>query len=102
MLKTGYVPDILKEARTILIHKGGENIELDKCRPITISSVLRRVISKTLDSIVRDIIDLNPYQRGFLKTPDTFININIVDGILRSAVSKKTNESKAMTISPLL
>ena len=91
MLKTGYVPDILKEARTILIHKGGENIEPDKWRPISISSVLRRVISKTLDSIVRDIIDLNPYQRGFLMTPDTFININVDDGILRPAVSKKTN-----------
>ena len=89
MIKTSYIPDILKEARIIFIHKGGESLELDQWRPITISSVLRRVISKTLDSLMRDLIDLNPYQRGFLMTPGTFININIVDGILRTSVAKK-------------
>lgn len=49
---------------------------------------LRRVISKTLDVLVGKIIDLNPYQRGFLMTPGTFIKINIVEGILQTSMSQ--------------
>lgn len=90
MLQTGYIPDVLREARIILIHKGCDDCNLNNWRPITISSVIRRVICKTLDSIVRSIIDLNPNQRGFVMTPGAFININIVDGILRTANLKKS------------
>lgn len=88
MITTGFVPTKLKEARTILIFKGGDSQDLSRWRPISISSVIRRVISRTLDSIIRHNISLNPYQRGFMMTPGTFININIVDGILHSAASK--------------
>ena len=52
MIKTGFVPSVFTEARTILLHKDGNDHNLDKWRPITISSVLRRVISKTLDSLI--------------------------------------------------
>lgn len=88
MITTGFVPTKLKEARTILIFKGGDSQDLSRWRPISISSVIRRVISRTLDCIIRHNISLNPYQRGFMMTPGTFININIVDGILHSAASK--------------
>lgn len=60
MITTGFVPTKLKEARTILIFKGGDSQDLSRWRPISISSVIRRVISRTLDCIIRHNISLNP------------------------------------------
>ena len=64
----------------MLIHKGGNEHDLTKWRPITISSV---------DFLIKNLINLNPYQRGFLLTPGTFINVTVTEGILRSATSQK-------------
>ena len=82
MLKTVSVPNILQNARTALLHKGGDENDLAKWRPITICSVIRRIN-------VRQYIELNEYQRGFVMKPGTFVNINIIDGILCTATAKK-------------
>ena len=39
MIMTGFVPDVFKEAKTILIHNGGTDFNLNSWRQITISSV---------------------------------------------------------------
>ena len=67
MLDIFYVPDKLKEGRTILIHKGKSDINnISSWRPITIYSILRRIIEKVLDKELRKQNELNHNQRGFV------------------------------------
>lgn len=89
MLKTSFVPECLKKARTILLFKGGENKDLSNWRPITICSVIRRVIERVLDSRLRMYVELNENQRGFVSLPGTLINTSILNSALRSAKTKK-------------
>ena len=91
MLKTGIVPEALRTARTVLLFKGGAEDDLSKWRPITICSVVRRVIVKFLERIVRQYIHLNQHQRGFVMTPGTFVNLNILDGVLKKATTQKSS-----------
>lgn len=62
MLSFGIVPSCLKQARTILIHKGGDVNSPSNYRPITICSVIRRVIERVLDKRIRAYVSLNPNQ----------------------------------------
>ncbi|KAJ4428144.1 hypothetical protein ANN_24158 [Periplaneta americana] len=88
MLKTSFVPECLKKARSILLFKGGENKDLSNWRPITICSVIE-VIERVLDSRLRMYVELNENQRGFVSLPDTLINTSILNSALRSAKTKK-------------
>jgi hypothetical protein len=94
MLETAWVPNTFKEARTILVHKKGPLNNLDNWRPISVTSVLRRIIERTLDKEIRRFIVLNENQRGFSNTPGCQININILYRILEKA----RNENKDATM----
>ena len=89
MLKTGKSPECLKRARTILIFKSGDNKNLSNWRPITICSVIRRVIERVLDSRLRTFVNFNEHQRGFTNMPGTLINTSILGSILNSAKKAK-------------
>ena len=91
MLFLGQVPPCLTKARTILIHKGGDVLDLDNWRPITICSVIRRIIERVLDRRLRELVSFNEFQRGFTNTPGSLINTSILNSILREAKSKKSN-----------
>lgn len=91
MLKSGITPPCLQEARTVLVPKSGDGMDISSWRPITICSVVRRVIDRILDSRLRQYISFNDFQTGFSKYPGTLINTNILRSILHAAKTKKTN-----------
>ena len=75
----------LRRARTILIYKYGDPDIVKNWRPITINSVLCRIIERVLDIKLRSYLDLNINQRGFMSGPGVFLNFSIVDGCLNNA-----------------
>ena len=93
MLKTGFVPSKFHNARTILIHKGGDHDMLHNWRPITICSVLRRVIERTLVKRLYEYVTLNANQRGFIHSPGTHLNTSLLELILQSAKNNQSDVS---------
>jgi hypothetical protein len=91
MLQWSYVPKIMKEAKTILIYKGGDKSDPGNWRPISIQSIIRRIIERILDRHLRKFITFNNNQRGFTKHFGTLINTNILDGCLKHAKSSETD-----------
>src|SRR5215469_10917004 len=74
----------------ILINKGGDANDISNWRPITIYSILRRVIEKALDNLLRDQVDINMNQRGFVAgIPGCHINARLINACLKDAKSKK-------------
>lgn len=93
IINTGYVPTSLKIARTILIYKGGDLSVTSNWRPISICSLIRRVIERVLIKQISRFIVFNSNQQGFTSTPGTFINTSLLYGILTAAKTEK----KSMT-----
>ena len=91
MLANGCVPSGMCLGRTALIHKGGEQDDVSNWRPVTIYSILRRIIERALDKKLRDQIELNPNQRGFVNVPGCHVNATLVQACLQKAKSTKTN-----------
>ena len=93
MIRTGHVPPIFKKARTVLLYKNGDEMDLSNWRPITICSVLRRVIERALDIKLRRYITFCEHQRGFTRSPGCLINTSILSSILKCAKHKKNDVS---------
>ena len=91
MLHFNYIPTPLRLARTILIHKGGDETDIKQWRPISIFSVVRRVIERSLNLKLKSYISLSSHQRGFVSMPGTHINTSLINGCLQSAKSTKSN-----------
>ena len=91
MLSHTIVPPCLKQARTVLIFKEGNPSDLTNWRPITICSVIRRIIERVLDKRLRVLVKLNENQRGFTSVPGAQINTTILESILRIAKLKKSD-----------
>ena len=91
MLQSGIVPPILQQARSVLIFKGGDPSSPSNWRPITITSVVRRVIERTLDRRLREYISFHQNQRGFTNSPGTHINTTILNAALKSAKERGDN-----------
>ena len=89
VLQTSYVPSCFQTARSILIYKSGKENDFKSWRPLTICSVVRRVIERILDKRLREYVTFNPHQRGFTSSPGTTVNISLLRSILMSAKSKK-------------
>lgn len=92
MLATGTAPEALTKGKTILKHKGGDPNEPSNWRPITIFSVIRRIIDRILDHKLRQQIDLSANQRGFVSgIPGCHINANLINGALLHAKQHKSD-----------
>ncbi|KAJ4451597.1 hypothetical protein ANN_03066 [Periplaneta americana] len=91
MLSLCEIPPCLTKARTILIYKGGDVTDLGNWRPITICSILRRIIERVLDKRLRKIVTFHEFQRGLTNSPGTLINTSLLNSILKEAKSRKTN-----------
>ncbi|KAJ4426007.1 hypothetical protein ANN_27634 [Periplaneta americana] len=89
MLTKYLVPVCLKQARTVLIYKGGDEMNLENWRPIKICSVVRRVIERILDFRLRALINFCESQRGFINSPGILINTSILELVLVAAKSQK-------------
>lgn len=73
MLAFQAVPLSMKRARTTLIPKGGISADPSKWRPITITSVLLRLLNKILAWRLSDL-PIHPHQRGFKRIDGCLIN----------------------------
>lgn len=91
MLATGWTPEKLCDGRTVLIPKEGDPNDPNNYRPITIYSVVRRVIERVLDKKLRDQIELNCNQRGFVNVPGTHVNSRLVNACLLDAKQKQSD-----------
>ena len=89
MIQWNYVPKKLKEAETILLFKGGNVDDCKNWRPITICSVLRRVIEKVLDARLRSVLQFAEAQKGFVREPGTLINSTKLNLCLQDAKKNK-------------
>ena len=92
MLRSSYVPDGFRNGRMILIDKGGNVKSVSNWRPLTMFSVIRRVIEKALDSIIRSQVKIICNQRGFVTgIPGCHINARLVNACLLNAKKFKRN-----------
>ena len=90
MLNTGTVPSAFKRGKTILIYKDGDPNDPRNWRPITIFSILRRITEKVLDRHLRDQVNLNSNQRGFVRgLQGCHVNAALINAVL----SKSKNEN---------
>ena len=91
MVKFNFVPDFMQEARTVLIFKSGDPNDTKNWRPITVSSVIRRIVAKILDKDLRGYITLNDNQRGFSNQASTLINTTLINECLKKAIKTKSD-----------
>ena len=89
MLKLKKIPEPFKKARTILLYKGGSPNDMKNWRPITIFSVVRRVIERVIETHLRTYVSFSCHQRGFVSLPGTHINTSLINGCLRTAKNEK-------------
>lgn len=88
MLRWGYVPLPLKHGRTILIFKNGDPAEVKNWRPITIFSLICRIVERINDTKFRMFLCLNANRRGCMATPGAYINSSILNGCLTDSKLK--------------
>ena len=89
MLKEGLVPDFLKQGRVSLLYKRGDCLEPSNYRPICITSVmlktLTRLMNKRLETVVESNGFLNQNQFGFRKSHSTTDAILIISAAIDKA-----------------
>lgn len=83
------VPKCFNKARTVLGYKGNDRQDVKNWRPLTICSILRRIIEKVLDKHLRSYLIVSKTQTGFTNQSGTFINTTILSAALNSAKAKK-------------
>lgn len=94
----GKIPKMFKENRTTLIPKTND---MSKCndisqwRPITIGSVLLRILSSILTQRMMVACPINNRQKGFTDKPECSENLMILDGIIKR--SKRERKPLAVT-----
>ena len=90
ILVTGQIPNKLQEGKTILIPKAGDKSSISSWRPVTMYSIVRRVVERVLDKKLREQVELNPNQRGFVAgLPGCQINSRLVNACLQHAKRAK-------------
>lgn len=93
MLEWNYVPLAFRTGRTIFIYKEKGDVQNPhNWRPITIFSVIRRIIERSLDQALRARVKCSQVQRGFINgMPGAHINTSLIDGCLKKAKEKADN-----------
>ena len=79
------LPKSIKEARTVLLPKGGDSTEITNWRGISICSVIRRCVSKIINARLESYVELSEHQKGFRRLPGLLENINGLEGILKAS-----------------
>lgn len=93
MLRTSFVPSAFHHGRLVLIDKEeNDPKDINNWRPITIYSVVRKVIEKALEAALRAQVTININQRGFvIDIPGCHMNAKLVNACLKSAKKFKRN-----------
>ena len=85
-LLTGYVPEAVKENRSILLPKGTEGLDnINNWRPLTISSIVLRLYTNLLASRVLKEFKINERQRGFIKASGCAENGFLIEKVIEHA-----------------
>ncbi|XP_072400828.1 uncharacterized protein [Diabrotica undecimpunctata] len=82
MLHYGVTPEVLRDCRTTLIPKGGDPLEVGNWRPITISSVLVRVLHCLLGKRLA-VLDFHELQRGFRQVDGVLLNNLTLQAVIK-------------------
>ena len=85
MLLSGITPKRLRASRTTLIHKKNNRLDPKNWRPITISSIIVRVLHKILADRLLNAVELAEEQRGFCSIDGTMINSVLLETFLRES-----------------
>ena len=89
MLKTGEVPEILKQGRVSLLYKRGDCLDPANYRPITISSVMMKVLTRLLNIRLEEVVEENKFlsekQFGFRKKYSTTDAVLVVSAAIDKA-----------------
>ena len=79
LLRQGVLPEDWKRATVVPIHKGGSSADAKHYRPVSLTSVLRKVLERLIrDTVCRHLVDhslLSSSQHGFLKGKSCLTNL---------------------------
>lgn len=78
----GIIPDDLRKCRTTLIPKGGNLKEIKNWRPITITSLLLRILNKILATRLNKF-NLHYSQKGFRNIDGCLANILLIQNVIK-------------------
>lgn len=95
ILLSRYIPAPLRHSRTILIAKTKINLDkVDNWRPITISSILLRIVNKIVAGRLSATVRLDECQRGFTSMDGCFAN-NLT---LQTIIKERRKARKPLTV----
>jgi hypothetical protein len=84
ILLAGSQPTEWLTNRTTLIPKEGKDgAKVVNYRPITISSLLSRLFWGIVDQRLRNVIKMNPRQKGFVAEAGCFANVQLLDELVQ-------------------
>ncbi|KAK8745150.1 hypothetical protein OTU49_000478 [Cherax quadricarinatus] len=87
-LYIGYLPKVFRKARTVLLPKVDRPDQPGQYRPITISSIIVRVLHKILAARCVNWVPLHVAQRAFLPTDGLAQNVMLWDAIISESKTK--------------
>uniref|UniRef100_A0A3Q2UN73 ribonuclease H n=1 Tax=Fundulus heteroclitus TaxID=8078 RepID=A0A3Q2UN73_FUNHE len=99
MLYNGKLPTCLKGSRTTLLPKTSDHrslSEIGNWRPITVGSVILRILSNILASRLNEACPLHQSQKGFVKRHGCAENVFTLKGLL--TLSRKQNRTIAVAV----
>ncbi|GAU99304.1 hypothetical protein RvY_10329 [Ramazzottius varieornatus] len=88
-------PEVLQNARTVLLLKKGDPKKMTNWRGISIRSAIRRCISKALCHRLNMYVDLSEHQKDFRRLPGLLENVARLQGILTASVEEERGVSVA-------
>ena len=99
LLKTGVVPEFLKEGRVSLLYKRGDCLDPANYRPITISSVMMKVLTRLLNIRLEEVVEENNFlsdkQFGFRKKYSTADAVLVTSAAIDKARMDKLDAGMA-------
>ena len=78
----GKIPLDVKQNRTVLLYKKGEESKVENWRPITIGSLWARLYAKLIDLRLREGLALHERQKAFVPLDGCYENSKILQQVL--------------------
>ena len=99
LLKTGVVPEFLKQGRVSLLYKRGDCLDPANYRPITLSSVMMKVLTRLLNIRLEEVVEennlLSEKQFGFRKKYSTTDAVLVTSAVIDKARLDKMDAGMA-------
>ena len=99
LLKSGVVPEFLKQGRVSLLYKRGDCLDPANYRPITLSSVMMKVLTRLLNIRLEEVVEenklLSEKQFGFRKKYSTMDAVLVTSAAIDKARMDKLDAGMA-------